>query len=83
MAAVLESPTGKRKVLLKLSTLLCWYRPSLTVQLAIELYLLPCERKRAARLPGSIAIASACRSSQSFFLVTYAKDSYIVIVGAL
>ena len=53
MAAVYESLTGKRIVSMKLST---YYRPTLTLYLAMELYLKPCGRKRAARVPGSIAI---------------------------
>ena len=56
MATVYESLPVKCLALLKLSTYLCRYRPSQTVYLAIELYLLPCGRKRATLVPGSIAI---------------------------
>ena len=79
MADILESPTGKHKALLKLSTLLCWYRPSLTV--ASNSAVPPALwKKHATRVPGSIAIYT-CRSSQSLFFSNFHKRW--LIIGAL
>ena len=53
MATMFELLPGKRLALLKSLSYLC----SLVIlYLAIELYLLPCGRKRTALVPGSIAI---------------------------
>ena len=68
MAAVYELLPGKRKALSKLLAQVYRHRPSLTVYLAIELYLLPCGRKRAGRVPESIAIIG--RSSQNILVAS-------------
>ena len=65
MAAVHELLSGKRKALSKLFAQVCRHRPSLTVYLAIGLDFLPCGRKRAGPVPGSIAIIG--QSSQNIF----------------
>ena len=65
MAAIYEPLLGKRKALSTLLAQVCRHRHSLTVYLAIEPNLLPCGRKHAGRIPGSIAII--CRSSQNIF----------------
>ena len=56
MATVYKPLPGKHLAQLKLSTFLCRHRPSLTVCIVIELYLLSCGRKYADLLPGSITI---------------------------
>ena len=76
MANVYEPLPGKRTALSKLLAQVCRHRSSLTVYLTMELDLLPCGRKRAGRIPGSIAIIGRRYASIAFKLlatVTYIR----------